>query len=44
MDIKAEIHRLKMELKRDQDPTKMGRIQRQIGVSCLGKNATVVPS
>jgi hypothetical protein len=32
MDIKAEIHRLKMELKRDQDPTKMGKIQKQIGV------------
>jgi hypothetical protein len=33
MDVKAEIHRLKKELKRDQDPTKMGRIQKQIGVS-----------
>ena len=33
MDVKQEISRLKGELRKDQDPTKMGRIQKQIGVS-----------
>jgi hypothetical protein len=32
LDVKAEVQRLKGELKRDQDPAKMGRIQKQIGV------------
>jgi hypothetical protein len=32
LDVKAEVQRLKAELKRDQDPAKMGRIQKQIGV------------
>jgi len=32
MDVKAEVQRLKGELKKDQDPAKMGRIQKQIGV------------
>jgi hypothetical protein len=32
MDVKAEVQRLKNELKKDQDPAKMGRIQKQIGV------------
>jgi hypothetical protein len=32
LDVKAEAQRLKAELKRDQDPAKMGRIQKQIGV------------
>jgi hypothetical protein len=34
MDIQDDISRLKAELRRDQDPSKMGRIQSQIGV-CL---------
>lgn len=33
MDVKQDISRLKAELKRNQDPTKMGKIQKQIGVS-----------
>lgn len=33
MDIKEEISKLKLELRRDQDPSKMGRIQDQIAVS-----------
>lgn len=33
MDVKDEVTRLKAELSRDQDPGKMSRIQRQIGVS-----------
>ena len=32
LDVKAEGQRLKGELKRDQDPAKMGKIQKQIGV------------
>lgn len=32
-EIKQEIASLVAQLKRDQDPTKMGRIQAQIGVS-----------
>jgi hypothetical protein len=33
MDVKEEVARLKNELRRDQDPDKMSRIQSQIGVS-----------
>ena len=33
MDIQDRIHQLKAEFRRDQDPSKMGRIQSQIGVS-----------
>lgn len=32
LDLKDEIANLKLELRRDQDPSKMGRIQDQIGV------------
>lgn len=32
LDLKDEIAKLKLELRRDQDPSKMGRIQDQIGV------------
>lgn len=35
MDVKEEVARLKNELRRDQDPGKMSRIQSQIGVSVL---------
>jgi hypothetical protein len=35
MDVKAEVIRLKAELKKDQDPAKMGKIQKQIGVCPL---------
>lgn len=34
MEVKDEVVRLKGELRRDQDPGKMSRIQTQIGVSC----------
>lgn len=33
LDVKEEIELLETELRRDQDPGKMGRIQSQIGVS-----------
>lgn len=35
LDVKAEVQRLKGELKKDQDPAKMGKIQKQIGVCLL---------
>lgn len=33
LDVKDQVARLKDELRRDQDPGKMGKIQKQIGVS-----------
>jgi hypothetical protein len=35
LDVREEVARLKGELRRDQDPARMGHIQRQIGVSCM---------
>ena len=43
LDVKEEVVRLKGELRRDQDPGKMSRIQTQIGVSCFAKRRMLQP-
>jgi hypothetical protein len=44
LDVKDEVARLKAELRRDQDPSKMSRIQSQIGVGPPASIYGVIPS
>lgn len=37
LDVREEVARLKGELRRDQDPARMGHIQKQIAVSIEGE-------